>query len=152
MKEFALPCFYAFAATLAFGIVMELRKGIHILWAGLTGASGWLFYLLLEGHREVTRALIATIVVAAMSEILARVFKTPATVFLMVGMIPLVPGGGIYYTLEALIQGNMSLFVEKGMGTVAFAGAMAVGCSLVAAVVRIITGKKRRRQQIKDVA
>ena len=97
------------------------------------------------GLTDVNRYLLATIAAAALSEIFARLYKTPATVFLIIGIIPLVPGGGIYYTMEALINGDLSLFVRHGMETAASAGAIAVGCSLVSSVSRLTTAARRRR-------
>jgi uncharacterized membrane protein YjjB (DUF3815 family) len=142
MKEMVLPCLYAFFGCAAFCFVFQLRRWQHILCASLSGAIGWLVYLLLAEGSHAVRGLLATIAVALLSEGFARVFKTPATVFLLIGIIPLVPGGGIYYTLEALIGGDMELFVQKGLETVAFAGSIAVGCSLVASVARILSRKR----------
>ena len=57
---------------------------------------------------------------------------------------PLVPGGGIYYTLDALLNGEMDLFVQRGLETAAYAGAIAVGCSLVSSIARILTALRRQ--------
>jgi uncharacterized membrane protein YjjB (DUF3815 family) len=129
----------------AFCFIFQMRKWEHIVCAALSGAGGWLVYLLLADSSLAIRGLAATVVVALLSEIFARVFKAPAAVFLQIGIIPLVPGGGIYYTLEALINSDMELFVQKGMETVAFAGSIAVGCSLVASVVRIVSTRRRQK-------
>ena len=137
--ELLLPCLYAGLGCLAFCVVFELHSWKYMLSASVTGAAGWLVYLLLDAHGSVTRFFLATIVVAVMSEIFARIHKAPATVFLIIGIIPLVPGGGIYYTMEALINGDMPLFVQRGLETAASAGAMAVGCSLVSSAARILT-------------
>ena len=59
-------------------------------------------------------------------------------IFLIIGIIPMVPGGGIYYTMEALLNGNMQQFVSQGIKTAASAGAIAVGCSLVSSIVRMV--------------
>ena len=144
MREIVLPCLYAFVGCGAFCIIFQLRRWQHIVCASLAGAAGWLVYLLLADSTNVVRGLMATVMVAFLSEVFARVFKAPATVFLQIGIIPLVPGGGIYYTLEALIGGDVSLFVQKGLETVAFAGSIAVGCSLVASVARILPRMKRK--------
>ena len=74
----------------------------------------------------------------------ARLYKTPATVFLIIGIVPLVPGGGIYYTMDALLDGEMDLFLRRGLETAAYAGAIAVGCSLVSSMARILTTLRRR--------
>ena len=142
-----LPCLWAFLASMAFCFVFELRRWRFILAASFTGAVAWLVYLLLDGWGSVTQFLMATIAAAALSEIFARVFKTPATIFLIIGIIPMVPGGGIYYTLDALINGDMPLFVQLGMETAASAGAIAVGSSLVSSVARIATLLRRERRK-----
>ena len=146
--ELFLPCLYAFLASFAFGMLSELHSWRYLLSSAATGCVGWLIYLLMADHGIVMRFLVATIVAASMAEIFARIFKAPATVFLVVGIIPLVPGGGIYYTMEALINSDMAAFVHKGMETAASAGAIAVGCSLVSSVARIITVWRRHRKAL----
>lgn len=143
--EWFLPCLYAFLGCGAFCFIFELRRWWYILSAAISGAVGWFVYLSLSDLTDVSRYLLATIAVAALSEIFARLYKIPATVFLIIGIIPLVPGGGIYYTMEALINGDLPLFVRYGMETAASAGAIAVGCSLVSSVARIAVVLRRRR-------
>ena len=143
--EWFLPCLNAFLGCGAFCFIFELRRWWYILSAAVSGAVGWFVYLSLSDLTDVSRYLLATIAVAVLSEIFARLYKTPATVFLIIGIIPLVPGGGIYYTMEALINGDLSLFVRYGMETAASAGAIAVGCSLVSSVARIAVVLRRRR-------
>ena len=143
--EWFLPCLYALLGCGAFCFIFELRRWWYILSAAVSGAVGWFVYLNLSDLTDVSRYLLATIAVAVLSEIFARLYKTPATVFLIIGIIPLVPGGGIYYTMEALINGDLSLFVRYGMETAASAGAIAVGCSLVSSVARIAVVLRRRR-------
>ena len=149
LKTF-LPCLWAFLASRAFCFVFELRRWQYILAASFTGAVAWLVYLLLDGWGSVTQFLMATIAAAVLAEIFARVFKTPATIFLIIGIIPMVPGGGIYYTLDALINGDMPLFIQLGMETAASAGAIAVGSSLVSSVARIATLLRRERRKNRE--
>ena len=101
--------------------------------------------LLLSDMGGISQLVLATIVTATLAEIFARVLKTPATVLLIIGIIPLVPGGGIYYTMEALVNGDMAMFARFGLETVASAGAIAVGSSLVSAVTRILMAQKNAR-------
>ncbi len=150
--EWFLPCLYAFLGCGAFCFIFELRRWWYIVSAAATGMVAWLVYLSLSGLADVSRYLLATIAAAVLSEVFARLYKTPATVFLIIGIIPLVPGGGIYYTMEALINGDLPLFVRYGMETVASAGAIAVGCSLVASVSRLSAAIRRRRQARRETA
>ncbi len=77
-------------------------------------------------------------VVASLSaEIMARVRKCPAICYLVVCIFPLIPGAGVYYTMNHAVQGDMALFAEQGMFTAATAGLMAVGILLVSTVFRM---------------
>ena len=101
-------------------------------------------YLLAEPlGSETARFFTATIVVSVLSEVLARVLKAPATIFLIIGIIPLVPGGGLYYTMDYLINGDYPMFSQVGLQTASTAAAIAVGASLVTSIVRMLPRRRR---------
>ena len=104
-----------------------------------------LLYTSLES--EVVRYFLATIVVSLLSELFARILKAPATIFLVIGIVPLVPGGGLYYAMDALINADYVLFAQKGVETAACAGAIAAGVSVVTSIVRMAATKRASRQQ-----
>ncbi len=138
MQEW-IACVYAFVGCVAFCVIFEMRRWKFILCAAGIGTVAQAVYLLLAGlDSSVTQLLLATIVTASLAEVFARILKTPATVFLIIGIIPLVPGSGVYDTMEALINRDIALFVQEGLSTAADAGAIAVGSSLVSAVTRIL--------------
>ena len=142
MKLF-LPCVYAFLACAAFCVVFELRRWRYILPACFTGAVSWLVYLALPEGNVAVRCFVATIVVSALAELLARLLKAPATIFLVIGIIPLVPGGGLYYTMDYLLDKNFPMFSQVGLQTASTAAAIAVGASMVTSMVRMFTWRKR---------
>lgn len=134
-----LPCLYAFLACMSFCFIFEIKKPWFILLASAVGALGWAAFLLMEPMgSDVARYLLATVAVSLLSELLARFLKAPATIFLIIGIIPLVPGGGLYYAMEYLINGDFTAFAQKGIQTAAYAGAIAVGVSLVSSLARIL--------------
>ena len=140
-----LHCLYAALASAGFALVFELRRWQHIVAASFAGAMSWLVYLMADDFvGPIGCNFLATVAVALLAEIFARMFKAPATVFLITGIIPLVPGGGLYYTMDALIDGNMALFAEKGIEAAGIAGAIAAGSSLVSSMVRILPKRKRK--------
>lgn len=145
MTDFT-PCVWAFLACVPFGAVMNLR-GKTLLFASLGGGIGWFFYLLCNPlHNDIMQYFIAMIAISVYSEIMARVFKMPVTGFLLAAMLPMVPGGGIYYTMEYCVIGNNEMFIETGLHTLGIAGALAMGTLLVSSLVRlwhIITEKKK---------
>lgn len=138
MADMILQCFYAFCATVAFGVVFNIR-GRALVIAGIGGALGWGFYIGLANlmGNDVIRYFIATLAVALYSELMARKFKAPTTIYLAAALIPLVPGGGIYYTMENFIKGNIDQALATGLHTLAIAGAIAMGIIIVSSSIRI---------------
>ncbi|QEY34845.1 threonine/serine exporter [Caproiciproducens galactitolivorans] len=136
MTDF-IPCIWAFLACIPFGAVMNLR-GKTLLFASLGGGIGWFFYLFSNPlQNDIMQYFVATIAISVYSEIMARLFKMPVTGFLLAAMLPMVPGGGIYYTMEYCVIGNNEMFIETGIHTLGIAGALAVGTLLVSSLVRL---------------
>lgn len=151
--DIIMPCIYAFFASLGFGFVFNLH-GKKMFYAALGGGISWFVYLLFAGcfETDIPQYFISMIVVALYAEIMARLHKVPATVYLVISYIPLVPGGGAYYTMVHLVNGNTEKFVEVGLHTLFIAGAIAMGIVLVSSLTRIYSvsrfrsiKKKRRR-------
>ncbi len=82
--------------------------------------------------------LFGTLFAAAYAEIMARIRKYPAISYLVIALIPLIPGSNIYYTAQQAVQGNMDGFIREGTLTLITAGVMAVGIILVSSTARII--------------
>lgn len=139
-----LEVFYAFLACLAFGIVFQLR-GCKLWCAAAGGGLGWLVYRLCGRLPDsgITSYFFATLVISAYAELMARRFRAPVSIYLAVALIPLVPGGGIYDTMEQCIQGNVTAALATGLHTVGIAGALAIGIVMVSSTVRIITQYRR---------
>lgn len=123
----------AAVATISFGVTFQVPRR-HYLPCGLTGAVGWLVYLLAGGPLALS-APIATLLAALPLTFCARAFairhRAPMTVFLLCGIFPLVPGAGIYYTAYYFLRNNRQLFVSRGVETIKIALALALGIALV---------------------
>ena len=115
-------------ATLSFAVLYSVEKK-QLLFCGLTGAIGWIVYLicLRNNISEAVGNLIATLVLTLVARVLSAVRRTPVTVYLLTGIFPLVPGAGVYYTSYYLIMGNMSRFAQYGISTIKIAGAIVLG-------------------------
>ena len=70
--------------------------------------------------------ILSILAVAFLSHILARIKKAPVTVFLIAGILPSVPGAGIYRTVYYLIQGDQTLSTHYLISTLHTAGAIAL--------------------------
>ena len=91
---------FAFFATLGFGILFNI-KGHKLFYAGLGGGISWFISLCCEslGFDTISSFFIASIIFSIYSEVMARVLKTPVTTLIICALIPLVPGGGMYYNM-----------------------------------------------------
>ncbi|MEE0880012.1 MAG: threonine/serine exporter family protein [Turicibacter sp.] len=132
-----LSCLYSFLATIGFCIIFNIR-GKMVFFASLGGALGWLGYeLSVFLGNDLSQYFVATIIIALYSEIMARLHKVPVTVYLIPALIPVVPGGGIYYTMEHFLNGNIDDFLSQFVHTIAIAGCLAFGILLVSSLVRL---------------
>lgn len=141
-----MPAVYAFLACIGFAILFNIH-GVGIFICAGGGGLGWLCYLLTAPlvHSDIIQSFFAALVISAWSELMARLRKCPVTSYLLVALFPLVPGGGIYYTMEHALNGETSQFLESLMHTLGMAGALAVGVLLVASAVRLFTDRRTRR-------
>lgn len=135
-----MPSFYSFVATLAFSVLFNI-KGKNVWLSAFGGGLSWFFYIFsLEFNiSEPLAFFYASVAVAIYSEIMARVRKCPVTIFIICGILPLVPGGGMYYTMLASVEGNVTKSLNTGLSTLTIAGAVAVGVILVSSLTRLIT-------------
>lgn len=108
-------------------------------YSGLVGAIGWLVYLLIKdaGHSNATGAFFATLIVALISHSFARIMKTPVTVFLIGGILPLVPGVGMYQIAYNLITSNNSLVLYYFSETIKMAGMIALAIFIMDTIFRV---------------
>ncbi|WP_414150262.1 threonine/serine exporter family protein [Acetobacterium carbinolicum] len=139
MMDYLTPCLYAFGASLAFAIVFNIPRN-KLLLSAFGGMLGQLVYVIFQLviTNDVLPYLLATIAISLYAEVLARLTKSPTTIFLAVALIPLVPGGGIYYTMLYFINGEIDLGISTGVHTMLISGALAVGIIMVSSTVNLV--------------
>ena len=127
-----IQCIAGLVGTLGFGLMFNMH-GRGIPFALLGSVISWPVCVLCMrlGLAEPIAYLIAAAVSAVYAEIMARIRKFPATSYLMCALVPLIPGSGIYYTMDFIRRGMLPEAYDKGMLTAAIAGSMAVGVLLV---------------------
>ena len=140
MSEY-ISVVWAFLASLGFCYIFNIREPKKIFWASLGGGMSWFVYLMFNGWfaTDIPQYFIAMAAASLYSEVMARVHKSPATIYLVIAFIPLVPGSGAYYAMEHAINGETDLFLEVGIHTLSIAGALAMGIILVSSLTRIAT-------------
>lgn len=130
-----LSTLYASLGTLCFAVLFHVPQR-HYIRCAAVGGVGWLVYLLAMalGAGCVSATLAASVSLALLSRWYAVKARAPATVFLLCGIFPLVPGAGIYYTAYYFVSGQMALFSAKLAEVIKVALALSVGIAVVLSV------------------
>ena len=140
-------CIACFVGCIGFFILFNIHGPGGMLCA-LGGMLAWAVYCLIYHftHNDLLANFAAAVAAATYSEIMARIRKYPATSYLVVSIFPLLPGAGIYYTISAFVQGDMTAFTNTGSHTIAIAGVLAVGILIVSTAVRSWSQWLRRKK------
>ena len=128
-----------FLISASIGILYRIPRNL-LLYASLVGVVAWLvmYYTMIVGATVVLADFLASIVVGVMAEFLSRTLKKPATIFIIPGFIPLVPGGDAYTTMLYMVKGQYVNGVAMGMQTVLTGGAIAFGIFVSATILRLM--------------
>ena len=104
-----------------------------IIWNALVGCAGKTLCMYINYHTdsEVWGTFLATLVVALLAQIFARIFKAPATPFLIAGIMALVPGRSLYASISTIIDGAYAEGSTELLRTLMIAGAIALAIFLV---------------------
>jgi uncharacterized membrane protein YjjB (DUF3815 family) len=118
----------SFIASALFGVIFNVPKKllIHI---GFVGMVGWMVYILFaEQHvNHVMATFIAAFFVAMLSNLFARLYKTPATIFSVSGIIPLVPGGTAFEAMRHVVLNDYNTAISLAAKAFMISGAIAMG-------------------------
>ena len=118
----------ALLGSLGFSLLFNVR-GWRLLVGALGGGVTWALYLALSrltGEEYLSYGL-ASLAAALYAQVMARWMKGPASVFLLPCIIPLIPGGMLYYTMLEMVQGHWTQAAQQGVATLKAAGAIAIG-------------------------
>lgn len=123
----------------SFAYFFHINK-YDIIWTSLAGGFGWVTFLLLQRSQETPIAayLAGALCVGIISELFAIIFRKPATVYIVSGIIPFVPGGGMYETMLYSTLGNMEAAARTGFQTLSAAAAIAVGIAVASSISRLL--------------
>lgn len=121
--------------SLCFGILFNMR-GKRLIAAAVGGLLSWGLFVVLSHFilNEPINYFIVAAVVSLYSEIMARILKTPAAPVVTTSLIPLIPGGSLYYTMSSAFESNFTMFLEKAVSTLKLACALALGIIVVTAI------------------
>lgn len=140
MKDF----FIALLACISFGIVFNVPKKYLIL-SGIGGAIAWISYLisLKLTQSAVLACFVGALAVGLFGELSAIFKKAPVPIFIIPGIITLVPGANMYYAMLYLIKGDFAAASAQGSKALLIAGAIACGLIIMTSIFKVIKRRPR---------
>ena len=135
----------------------------HLLWHGhrkdaVMGAfvcmGAWGFTMLFPAleWNEFAGYFAGAVFATISAEILARFYKCPATIFLIIGVIAMVPGGALYRTMFYAVSGNWERFGAQGIKTFLYAVSIAAGIVIATAIWETLKDWLMRRRKKVDAS
>lgn len=124
-----------FLGTIGYAVLFNVPKRFYLS-CGFTGMTGWLVYhaIVSQTFSAALASFLGTMAVVFLSRVLSVRKKCPITVFLVSGILPLVPGAGIYYTVYYLVTNHLAEASRRGMESVKVAFAIVLGIVFVLAL------------------
>ena len=144
-SDWLLQVMFSTLAILGFSLTSNVR-GIKILFTSLGGALTWGSYLLFLGwsHSLLLSVFLAVLLGCLYSELIARGFKVPVSVFVICAIIPLVPGSGMYYSMTAYIAGKITQSMKLLGQTLMIAGTISVAIAVMSSFANLFQRMIRR--------
>lgn len=139
MTTFFIQVLTGVIGSIGFALIFNLKKAqIPYIIAG--SGIGTAIYLLVYRFSQSAflSNMLASVFCTASAEILARLRKAPATSFLIIHIIPLVPGGSLFYTMRSFILHDYEAFFRYASSTFYTAAGIAVGILIVTSLVSIV--------------
>ncbi|MBP3730458.1 MAG: threonine/serine exporter family protein [Mailhella sp.] len=144
----------AFTGSIGFALLFNVPPA-RLFAAGFGGLLGWSVYLAIGPwyQGDVLRFFSASMCFTIYAECLARLKRTPSTVFLVPAAIPLVPGASLYRSMRFTVDGAWLDFTHQIIYTLflasAIAGGIVCGMTLVHVAEKLLHLRQKRSRSRK---
>lgn len=145
----------AAVSSLGFAIVFRVRKK-HLFATALGGALCYAIYLLVAQYvsGEFFSNFLGSLLAAIFCMICSRSLRAPVQIYLIPVLIPLFPGGSLYYAMYHLLAKDYALFSEFIVKTLeaalGIAGGMIVGLALANSTIALVRKIRAKRANNDD--
>lgn len=142
---------FSYTASLFFCVIFDAPRKLYLS-CGLVGACGWMVYILfyqgLNIH-TIYSSFFGSFTLGLISHYMARKKREPAIIFMVTGIIPLVPGGLSFDATKNLVLLQFGKAINTMLEVTLIAGAIALGLLFADQISKIIvSGFARRRKRI----
>ena len=146
IRQVILHSVGSFGGTLGYAFLLNAPMRT-VLPASLTGLLGYVLYeslVNLLGQGAIFSYFIATVLIAVLCEVEARVMRMPSTIFLMTALVPLVPGYTFYCAMLSLVENNGAAAASYGLEAVQIVASIAVGAAVTSVLFRAMMVLRKR--------
>ncbi|CAM4097138.1 threonine/serine exporter family protein [Lederbergia lenta] len=128
MDKILIHALLSFIATAGFGIIFNAPKK-SLIQCGLVGMIGWMVYwsMLNVSYDVAIAAFSGAFAVALIGHVMAKRYKMPIIIFIVAGIIPLVPGGSAYDAMRHVVSNDYSGAIPLATKAFIVSGAIAMG-------------------------
>ena len=144
LTTFLLQAVASLLAIITFLIVLNVQRSM-LLPGGILGMVVWLIYLLLkEPTNVIVATFIAAIIGSCVSQILSILYKTPAVVFILAILAPLVPGYLSYRTTAFFVTGDYNKALASATLVVMLALVISIGMASGTVILRLYSHLRKQ--------
>lgn len=146
LQEFLRLVVSGFIGTFGFSLLFRSNKN-RVIISSIGGALTCVIFAVscYYYEHELMQNLFPALAATIYAEVMARLTKAPATPILACSIIPLVPGGKLYYMTYYFVVGETESFYECLIELLRIASGLAVGIILVSVVVHEINRRKFKK-------
>lgn len=125
--------------TLGFGMIFNVNKN-KLLYITIGGLLNTYVYFITYKYTNnlFLSASFCAIITSIYSNIMANILKCPSTIFILTGLIPSVPGGTLFYTMQNLVLSNTDFANKFAIETVLVILGIVSGILISSAIIVII--------------
>jgi len=147
--DYIIQLILSFFATAGIAIIFNVPRKT-LIYCGFVGVVGWMIYFILTEHGMdiVNASFFSSFIIAIVSHLYARRFKMPMIIFIVGGIIPLVPGGMAYNAMRNVVEDDYVQGLQYGLKAFLITGAIVIGLVFAEVLIQLIfrsvrTGKAR---------
>ena len=145
VATFLLQALASLLAIITFLIVLNVQRSMLVP-GGVLGMSIWLLYLLLKEPTNVILAtFIAAVIGSCISQIMSIIYNTPAVVFALAILAPLVPGYLSYRTTSFFVTADFSHAISSAMLVMMLALVISIGMASGTVLLKLYNHLRRGR-------
>lgn len=144
-KQEIIQILAGFVGSFGFACLFNIR-GKRLIVTALGGLLSWTLFVLLQHiiPSDPVNYFVVALLLSVYAEVMARIMKTPTTTFITTSLVPLIPGGSLYYTMASVFEGNSAITLDKAVSTMEMAAALALGIIVATTVTRLIQGLPKK--------